>query len=126
MTEKRVKLNELKLGPIRHQQLPPALVTRIEWLRLTLHEACPQSTEKWLDGFQRDVNPEPELVWWERLAHCYVEYSRRNELNGDKKMAAFKVILKLALGASEMDADLADLPVGALDEIQEIMRRASH
>ena len=51
MTEWR-KLDDLKPGPIRHQKHPPALVTRIEWLRLTLHEVYPQSTEKWLEGFQ--------------------------------------------------------------------------
>ncbi len=90
MTEKRVKLDELKPGPIRHEELPPALVTRIESLRLTLDEVYPQSREKWLDGFQRDVNPEPEVVWWERLAQCYVEYSRRNKLNVYQKIAAFK------------------------------------
>ena len=126
MTEKRVKLNELKLGPIRHQQLPPSLVARIEALRLTLDEVYPQSREKWLDGFQRDMNPEPEVVWWERLAQCYLEYRRRNTLNVDQKMAAFRVVLTLALGASQVDADLADLPVGALDEIEGVMRRASH
>jgi hypothetical protein len=40
-------------------------------------------------------------------------------------MAAFKVILKLALGSSEVDADFAELSDGALDEVEEIMRRPS-
>jgi hypothetical protein len=54
---------------------------------------------EWLDGFQRDVNPEPEVVWWERLAHCYVEYSQGQELDAREKQAAFRVIIKLALAA---------------------------
>src|SRR5947209_18336965 len=99
MGKRRRSVDEIKPGPIRHQELPPALVARIEWLRLTLEEVYPQSMAEWLDGFQRDVNPEPEVVWWERLAHCYVEYSQGQELDPREKQAAFRVIIKLALAA---------------------------
>src|SRR4051794_14580014 len=124
MPKQRRRLDEIKPGPIRHQELPPALVARIEWLRLTLEEVYPQSMPEWLDGFQRDLNPEPEVVWWERLAHCYVEYSHGQELDPREKQAAFRVIIKLALGsAEEANPDLADLPTGALEDILEIMSR---
>jgi hypothetical protein len=124
MTERR-KVAELKPGPIQHPELPVSLVARIEALNSTLAEVYPQSIETWLDGFQRDLNPEPEVVWWERLAQCYVEYSRRNELSVNQKKAAFNVILKLALGSSEINAELDELPESALDEIEKIMRRPS-
>lgn len=124
MAESR-KLADLKPAPIRHQKLPPTLVARIEWLRSTLDEVYPQSMAVWLDGLQRDVNPEPEVLWWERLARCYVEYSRRNELSVGQKNAAFKVMLKLALGGSDLDTDLAELPRGALGDIEEIMGAAT-
>jgi hypothetical protein len=42
-----------------------------------------------------------------------------------QRKAAFKVIFKLALGASHVIADLADLPEGVRDEIREIMPRQS-
>jgi hypothetical protein len=124
MTERR-KLDELKPGPIRHQELPPALIARIESLRSMLDEVYPQSIEAWLDGFQRDVSPESEVLWWERLAHCYLEYSLDHELNGEQKQAAFNAILKLLLGspAEEVTPDLANLPSTALYDILEIMRR---
>jgi hypothetical protein len=127
MPKQRRRVDELKPGPIRHQQLPPALVARIEWLRLTLEEVYPQSMPEWLDGFQRDLNPEPEVVWWERLAHCYVEYSHGNELNAGQKQAAFRVILKLALGstAEQISTDLTGLPPSALEDILRIMQRWS-
>jgi hypothetical protein len=87
MPKQRRRLDETKPGPIRHAGLPPALVARIERLHLTFGEVYPQSMEEWLDGFQRDLNPEPEVVWWERLAHCYVEYSHSQELNPQQKQA---------------------------------------
>jgi hypothetical protein len=127
VSKQRRKVDELKPGPIRHQELPPALVARIDWLRLTLDEVYPQSMEAWLDGFQRDLNPEPEVVWWERLAHCYVEYRQSHELSSSQKQAAFRVMIKLALGsaAEQVSTDLADLPGGALEAILEIMSRWS-
>jgi len=33
-------------------------------LQQTLAEVCPQSINTWLDGFQRDANPESEVQWW--------------------------------------------------------------
>jgi hypothetical protein len=64
------------------------------------------------------------VLWWERLARCYVDYSRQSELNTEQKQSAFNVICKIALGASvgDLGADLAHLPAGAVDEILAIMR----
>jgi uncharacterized protein YfiM (DUF2279 family) len=59
-----------------------------------------------------------------RLARCYVEYTRQHELQGEQRKAAFRLMLKLGLGASAKDltADVANLSPGALDEIVAIMR----
>src|SRR6266851_1639464 len=65
MPLQRLRPEDLKPGPIRHQQLPPELMTRIESLRSTLDEVYPMSMGEWLDGFQRDAHPEQEVIWWE-------------------------------------------------------------
>jgi glutathione S-transferase len=123
MTEWR-KIEELKRSPIRHRRLPPALVARIAAICSTLDEVYPKSMTEWLDGFQRDENPEAEVVWWERVAHVYQEYSQREELNVGQRQPAFRIIMKLALGSTqELTEDLADLPATALDEILEAIRR---
>ena len=126
MPPQRIKPDKLKPGPIRHQQLPPSLIARIEYVRSTLEEVYPQSMDAWLDGFQRDAHPEGEVLWWERLARCYVEYISRKELNAAQRKSAFNVIFKLGLGASagEIVADVSNLPPGALDDILAIMRRS--
>ena len=126
MHEKRVSPNDLKPGPIRHEQLSPSLIARIEYLRSTLEEVYPQSMAAWLDGFQRDAHPEGEVLWWERLSRCYVEYTSPKELNAEQRKAAFNVICKLGLGASAADlvGDVSNLPTGALDDILAMMRRS--
>jgi len=75
MTRKRIDPAKLKRGPIRHEELPLALISRINYLRSTLHEVHPMSMEEWLDGFRRDANPESEVRWWERLTRLYRGYS---------------------------------------------------
>ena len=124
MRQKRVSPKDLKPGPIRHEQLPPSLVARIEAVRSALEEVYPQSMAEWLDGFQRDADPEREVIWWERLARCYVEYISQKQLNPEQRKAAFSLIFKLGLGASAKDltAEVANLSPGALDEIVAIMR----
>src|SRR2546427_10945245 len=121
---RQLRPENLKPGPIRHEQLPPSLIARIESLRSTLEEVYPRPMAEWLDGFQRDAHPEQEVLWWERLARCYVDYSRQSELNTEQRQSAFNVICKIALGAGAGDlvADLAHLPADAVDEILAIMR----
>jgi hypothetical protein len=127
MAGRRVNPNDLRPGPIRHEQLPTSLIARIETLRSTLEEVYPQSMAEWLDGFQRDLHPEPEVSWWERLARCYVEYAQHQQLQVEQRKAAFRLMLKLGLGASAKDLteDLTNLSPGALDEIVAIMRSSA-
>src|SRR3982750_1221292 len=124
MTEWR-KNEELKPGPIRHLELPPALVARIDLLRSTLDEVYPQSRAEWLEGFQRDTNPEWEIQWWEGLARCYVEYSGKRALNLEQRKKAFNVMFKLLFGSTVDDImpELVGLPSTALDDISDILRR---
>jgi hypothetical protein len=49
--------------------------------RSKLEEVYPQSLEMRLDGFQRDVHPDTEVAWWERVAGCYVAYNGQVQLN---------------------------------------------
>ena len=125
MEQKHLRVDQLNLGPIRHAELSPALIARIASLRSMLNDAYSLSMEQWLDGFQRDVHPEREVTWWERLAACYSEYSRQHALGLKDKKAVFNVMLGLALGSTVNDLAQAALalPVGSLNEILSIMGR---
>jgi hypothetical protein len=116
MTHK-IDPNNLRPGPIRHEQLPLSLVARINHLRLTLKEVYPQPMETWLDGFQRDANPESEVRWWERIARCYQSYTDTKILNAEQKRAAFSILFQVAMGLQPKEAEAATLPDGALEEI---------
>jgi hypothetical protein len=82
-------------APIRQPHLSPELAMRIEAIRVAVAEVCPISAEQWLHGFQRDQHPEREVVWWERVARCYTDFTAKKTLPSEQKQAAFKVIFGL-------------------------------
>jgi hypothetical protein len=126
MTRKQIPISQLKRGPIRHEQLSLSLTARINYLRQALDEVYAQPMEKWLDEFQRDANPESEVVWWERLTRCYLAYTEPKDLSFKQKQAAFKTLFTLAMGSDlqALDAELGSLPQGAREEILGLMGKA--
>ena len=92
---------------------------RIEAIRAAVAEVCPISAEQWLDGFQRDQHPEREVVWWERVARCYKDFTAKQIFPSEQKQAAFKVIFGLfgGLEAKDVVADAAVLSESRIDEL---------
>jgi hypothetical protein len=115
---------DLKPGPIRRAQLSPELVLRIETVRAALAEVCALTEAEWRDAFQRDANPEREMLWWERVAGCYVPLVTGRVFSPDQRQAAFNVIFGLFSGVEpeQMQADLAKLPESTMDELAAIVK----
>lgn len=70
--EKRLA-SELKAAPIRHLKLNENLISRIRLIRSSLLLCYPHSMAFWLDGFQRDMNVENEIRYWEHISTCFLE-----------------------------------------------------
>jgi hypothetical protein len=119
MEIKKIPISQLKQSPIRHEQLPPALTSRINRLRITLADVYSQSMNEWMDGFRRDTHPESEVEWWESLAQCYLQYTNAKDLSDNQKKAAFRILFSLAMGNELKDVEpgFSQLPPGAREEI---------
>jgi hypothetical protein len=120
-----MNLKDLRPGPIRRAQLSPELVLRIDTVRAALAEVCALTEAEWRDAFQRDVNPEHELLWWERVAGCYLPLVAERAFSPDQRQAAFNVIFGLFSGleAAQLQADLAKLPDSVMDDLAAIVRQ---
>src|SRR5437870_4183095 len=117
---------DIKPGPIRRAQLSPELVLRIQTMRTVLAEVCSLTEAEWRDAFRRDVHPEHELLWWERVAGCYVALIAGRTFSPDQRQAAFNVIFGLFSGleGEQMKSDLAKLPASALNDLAAIVRKS--
>ncbi len=116
---------DIKPGPIRHPQLSAELMLRIEAVRAALAEVCSLTEAEWRDAFQRDANPERELLWWERISGCYMALGAGRRFSPDQRQAAFDVIFGLfsGLDAAQMKGDLAKLPESVMDDLAVIVRQ---
>ena len=124
---KKVSMNprDLRPGPIRRAQLSVELVPRIDTVRAAVAEVCALTEAEWRDAFQRDANPEHELLWWERVSGCYVALVARQTFSPDQRQAAFNVIFGLFSGleAAQLEDDLAKLPDSVMDDLESIVRQ---
>jgi len=123
--DRRLNPKDLRPGPIRRTQLSPELVLRIDTVRAALAEVCALTEAEWRDAFQRDANPEHELLWWERVAGCYLPLVAGQAFSPDQRQAAFNVIFGLfsGLDAAQLEADLAKLPDSVMDDLSAIVRQ---
>ena len=67
---KAMKDGTITQGPIRHPQLPPALLKEIQRLWRSVGKAYYGSNgtmEQWEIQFMRDTNPDEEVLAWQRI-----------------------------------------------------------
>jgi len=76
--EKQIRLSDLKFGPIRHPVLPGEFIERIKAFKKVLRDFDSVPLEQTIDNFQRDTDPESELVIWERIASTFETYLSHN------------------------------------------------
>ena len=82
-----------QVGPIRHPELPAALIERIRRLEETFVEIYPVTHEEWLDGFKRDANPEREIAIWEYMASAYTQFLSTGNFDTDTRKEMLGVLL---------------------------------
>jgi DNA-directed RNA polymerase subunit RPC12/RpoP len=121
-------VKNLKPSPIRRTELPPGLALRVETLRSVLAEVCPMTREQWLDNLRRDLNPDKEVLWWERVAGCFTAFVSKRTFSSNQRQAVFKIICGLSSGLCEQDlaADLAKLSESDLIELAMSVRSVAH
>ena len=121
-------VKNLKPNPTRSTELPPGLVLRVKTLRSVLTEVCPMTCEQWLDSLRRDLNPEKEVLWWERVAGCFTTFVATRDFSPGQRQAVFKIIFGLCSGMREQElaADLAKLPESDLIELATTICSLAH
>jgi len=95
---RRMPIKEIKFGPLVHEQLPVDLIVRIRLIRAALLGVYAHSMEFWIDGFRGDAHPSREILIWERIAACYIEYVSMTGLTQKQRKKVFEIITGLSVG----------------------------
>ena len=113
----KIDPRDLKKGPIRHERLADEMVSRVRAVRAALLRVYPQTMEAWLDGFKRDTHPQKEVLWWEHLSTCFLEYFWTKCQNDEQAKTAFRLLLQIGLtGDSTLKSGV--LPEDHVDFLQ--------
>jgi hypothetical protein len=106
MAIKKVKLSEVELGPHQHATLPAELIERIKAYKQILGDADAVSVDEAIDDFRRDLNPEKEVVIWERIAHVFKNFTERHRISRLDRFEVLRVVLMLSTGAEVRESGI--------------------
>jgi hypothetical protein len=93
---KKQRLSDLQVGPIRHPSLPNEFINRVKAFKAILGDVDAMSLEKTLDSFKRDAHPENELLIWERIAGTFHLFLSHNPTNDPAVRRDIYVVLTAA------------------------------
>lgn len=79
--------------PVRHEELPEEILSRIRAVYSDLVQVYPGSMDGWIDGFKRDENPEMGIRLWEHMASVYIGFCDEHELSQAAKEEVYIVIV---------------------------------
>lgn len=100
---------DLKDGPIRHHDLPDALLVRIQNIHFALRDVVSMSLETSIENFQRDLRPEDEVAIWERIVSgIQIAMDTLESSDVETKRGILDVLLRFSTGDHErvfQDAD---------------------
>jgi hypothetical protein len=116
----KMKLTDIKMDKIRHNELPLWMVHNINLFRTILIGVYTTSIEDWIDGFKRDTHPEFEIMTWNYICSNYVEILNRIDSLQSKKRDVYLFLLNMVNGNNEVAARI--LSHNTANENKEIMK----
>ncbi|MGA2862937.1 MAG: hypothetical protein ABSF95_00445 [Verrucomicrobiota bacterium] len=86
--KRAIEVSDIQPGPKIHRRLSTELEERIRKLEAVFAQAHPMSHAEWVDGLQRDLNPESEVRIWEAMASAYQSLLAKHALSLPAKKEA--------------------------------------
>jgi hypothetical protein len=89
-------------GPIRHHDLPPELLLRLQNIWFATRDVFPVTLEKTIENFQKDLRPEKEATAMERLVsalHIAMDVLKSAELPLRKEV--WRILIGFSVGNHE-------------------------
>jgi hypothetical protein len=99
-----IKTEEFEEGPIRHLSFPTLFLERVKNYVEVLSDVDQTSYDSALLYFQRDLNPEAELIVWEKIAATYQWAIIGNPgLTTEQKRDVYAILVGLSMGTKDFN-----------------------
>jgi hypothetical protein len=105
-----IKMSNLNVNmPIKHGDLPLALINRIKNFKQMLGDMDPTSLEGTLENFRRDTNPEKEIAIWESIATVYKDtVSKNSSMTFEEKRNVYRDLLARSMETNPIKVTRTD------------------
>lgn len=108
MTTENIDPAKIRPGPLRWTTFPPLLVLRMQRLHKLFGEYIQDGIEGWIEGFQRDLHPEKEVLIWEGMARTYETFLAERPLDPKAKHELYLLLLTNTTGGTPKFEHLSD------------------
>lgn len=106
--------SEFKDGPIRHHDLPAPLLVRIRNIHFAIRDISSMSLEQSIENFQRDLQPENEVIVWERII-CALQSAMDDFENPTKEIKHLLMQALLRYSTGDFEQPFKAVEDGTLD-----------
>lgn len=118
MTEKNIPISVLQPGPVRHPQLAPDLIERINAFKQILAEVDTTSLDQAIDNFKRDQHPAREVAICDRIASTYQLYLSHNPTEDlSTKKDIYRVVLGASMGMEDFTESVRSLTKEQINQL---------
>jgi hypothetical protein len=101
--DNRRRVDNYFSGPLRWEQLPPALEARARALYYSCGMYLLPTFEQWEAGFCREESPEQELLIWESIDAAFRDYFARRDLTPALATEVVYHLLAISLGMKKSE-----------------------
>lgn len=97
-----INIKDLQPNAIVHEKLSEEQISRITNFQEILREVNMTPIEKTIENFQRDLNPDEEIVVWEHIAKAYQSINEENKaFSLDEKNEIYSLLLYRSMMSKE-------------------------
>lgn len=109
----RVSRKQITSSPIRHHDIPPDLLVRIQNIWFALRNATTKTLNEWIECFQRDLRPAREVQIWERILGA--AYIAEKKLKGGVQFREKLVGVLVRFSFGDHEGVFADVEAGKIE-----------
>lgn len=96
-----VSPENLRPGPIQHQNLTPAQLAQIETIHETFHEIDGLTIRERIDSFMRDLHIDRELSIYNAMVIAFRKSTLNHTLSKESQIELYKVLLLRSMTSEE-------------------------
>jgi len=107
--------------PIIHEKLSLNLLIQIKVIQELFYDFLPISFEDTVNDFKRDMNPEIEVLVWQRIAATYLMFIKNKVLFFESRMEIFFTLLEISFSNSEFNRnDFSELKYLNQEDVEKL------